>query len=249
MTTTTVDDSSNNQYSKDRYQDAVDVACLEWEKNTPKFEDTAIIFDYDDTLLPSSWLAKQGLRLDSKVPQEIVGQLSLLEQTVINIITHALQRGEVLIITNAESGWVELSARKFLPSAVPLLEKCKIVSARSIYQDLFPDQPDAWKIEAFRDELTAFYDNQMDMDEEIECKSFAPSFRHVISFGDSLHERTALQLATSAIENSYAKSVKFVEHATLEQLKRQLEIMIESFEYIHTFDGDLDLMLVVQMLC
>jgi hypothetical protein len=38
--------------------------------------------------------------------------------------------GKTYIITNAGEGWVEYSAKKFLPSLVQILNKIEIISAR-----------------------------------------------------------------------------------------------------------------------
>jgi len=47
----------------------------QWEARVPAFgspETTIFIIDYDDTILASSWLAAQGLRLDSgMIPDEV----------------------------------------------------------------------------------------------------------------------------------------------------------------------------------
>jgi hypothetical protein len=41
------------------------------------------------------------------------------------------------------------------------------------------------------------------------------------------------------------KSVKFAERPSVEQLRRQVELVSNCFHYIHTHDGDLDLQLTV----
>merc|ERR1719428_2374655 len=63
-----------------------------------------LIFDWDDTLLCSTWLAGQGLRLDSPavLPAGVVAELKRLERAVIALLTSAQKYGEVVIITNAE---------------------------------------------------------------------------------------------------------------------------------------------------
>ena len=68
-----------------------------------------------------------------------------LEQAIIAVITLALQYGEVHIVTNAETGWVQLSAAKFIPAVVPLLHRVSILSARSTYEGRYPDAPLKWK--------------------------------------------------------------------------------------------------------
>jgi hypothetical protein len=45
--------------------------------------------------------------------------------------------------------------------------------------------------------------------------------------------------------NVKTKSVKFAERPSMEQLRRQLELLINCFGYIFSHDGDLDLQLTV----
>jgi len=84
-------------------------------------EQNIIIFDWDDTLLASSFLASNGYRLDVDMEKRenyefVKNELKQLETCVTNLLDAALPRGKVHIITNAETGWVELSAQNsYLP--------------------------------------------------------------------------------------------------------------------------------------
>merc|ERR1712202_106427 len=86
---------------------------------------SVIIFDWDDTLLASTFLSGEGYRLDSTdpLPEELYQQFRQLETAVIQILTTALKFGQVLVITNAETGWVQMSAEKWLPGVLPLLSR------------------------------------------------------------------------------------------------------------------------------
>lgn len=90
---------------------------------------TVIMFDWDDTLLASSFLSARGYRVDCpESPATIddaadLAQLRAQEQCVCALLKLALSYGTVNIVTNAEIGWVELSAAKFMPSVLPLLER------------------------------------------------------------------------------------------------------------------------------
>jgi len=201
---------------------------------------TVIIFDWDDTLLASSFLHQRGYRLDNMMPpnEEVDSGLKLLEESVIALLTHAQQFGEVNIVTNAETGWVQLSAQKFMPGVVPLLEKIHVISARSTYEADHPDSPLKWKYHAMEERLGVHFVTPTD-----------PSrTRHVISFGDSHVEREAVRTVTKQFEGTRTKSVKFAERPSMEQLRRQIELVSNCFSYIYSHDGDLDLMLTISVM-
>jgi hypothetical protein len=196
---------------------------------------TVVLFDYDDTLLASSFLAGKGYRLDSDTKSaEVDAGLRELEQSVVSVLKLALQCGHVHIVTNAETGWVQLSAQKFMPGLVPLLSKVKIISARSTYETTHPDAPVKWKYCAFQDTLTNVFGG-------LETKTA----KNVISFGDSHVEREAVRAVTRGVPNVKTKSVKFAERPSMEQLRRQIELVTNCFNYIYQHDGDLDLQLTV----
>ena len=107
-----------------------------------------LVFDWDDTLLCSSWLAQNGLRLDypEVIPASIQKQLEALQTSVVALLRRALTFGKVMIITNAETGWVELSAKRFMPDVLTLLPELDVFSARSNFESLSPDSPSDWKV-------------------------------------------------------------------------------------------------------
>ena len=199
--------------------------------------ETVTIFDWDDTLCPSSFLSSNGYRLDSnkEMSEELKKQLVELEGSVVGFLEIALEKGDkVYIITNAEQGWVELSAQKFLPRVVPLLSRLEVVSARSTYEERFPESPLQWKYYAFQHNLTKAFSN------DLKAKS-------VISFGDSHVERQVVRAVAKSFRNSLAKSIKFAERPSLEQLRRQVELVTKCFQGIYCHKGDLDLMLTINL--
>ena len=149
-----------------------------------------IIFDWDDTLLASSFLSSKGYRLDtpSNFCEDVEAQLKLLEKSVFQVISAALKYGEVHVITNAETGWVELSAQKFMPGVVPLLAQVSIISARSTYEESFPAAPLKWKYMAFQERLTSSFHG---------CEKTVS--KNIVSFGDSHVEREAVRMVTRCV--------------------------------------------------
>jgi len=203
-------------------------------KPVPQAQSTVIFVDWDDTLLCSSYLSGQGLRLDTEhePSRDVARELKDLEVSVISLLKLAKNYGDVHVVTNAETGWVQLSAKKFIPGVVPLLEEVSVLSARSAYEPLFPESPLKWKFYAFREKL---------------CDLFTKVHYHknIISFGDSHVEREAVRAVTRGLPNTKTKSVKFAEKPSMEQLRWQLELVTNCFQYIHSHDGDLDLQLTV----
>jgi hypothetical protein len=223
---------------------------------TPVYSsNTVIMFDWDDTLLASSFLSSRGYRVDSASPSPAdadpndAAQLRALEQTVCSLLKLAMSYGHVNIVTNAETGWVELSAQKFMPAVLPLLSKVTVLSARSTYEPAHPDAPLKWKFYAFHERLrTAFGAGCMDgRVAEGMVADMGEMKKNIASFGDSHVEREAIRAVTRGVAGWRCKSVKFAERPTVEQLRRQLELVSNCFHYIMTHTAELDLQLTVTL--
>jgi len=214
-----------------------------WDE-TPSLsrEDTIFLIDWDDTLLASSWLAAQGLRLDSvEIPHDVVLQLQALEKSITKLLTRAINSScRVWIVTNAEHGWVELSAMKFLPSVSKLLHKVEIMSARSTFQNQFQNKPDMWKVNAYSHIFQQTFHRKLE-------SGFNGLF-NVLSLGDSNFERNAVLHLSSSVKGVLAKSVKFVERPSMQQLMRQLEIVYENLDQVVSSPETIDLMLTIEYL-
>jgi len=201
--------------------------------NSPfALDQSLLIFDWDDTILPSTWIQKQGLRLDdgSVVTEDQREQLSSMAILAIRTLRAAKRYGTVILVTNAERGWIELSCRKFMPSLCPLLESIKILSARAAHERPGVTLPSMWKSLAFKDEVESFYEN-LAPDRE----------KNVISFGDAMHERLAVFKVTGDMPNCNTKSFKFMEQPHLEQLRKEHELIYWCLPHIVSHEGTLDL--------
>lgn len=199
--------------------------------------ETCIVFDWDDTLFPSSFVDRKRLiharQLDD-LPSELQRGFSELERNITRLITAASEYGTVLIITNAQTGWVELTTSKFMPGLLSVLTKSvRIVSARSSFERFFPGDPLCWKAAAFAHEL-----HQLQ-------KTVGVSLRNVMSFGDSIEERTAVKIAAGQLR-SRAKSVKFLDAPSPRQLHQQIEVVANCLEWIWRHNGDLDVVLTLE---
>lgn len=199
------------------------------------FEETIIIFDWDDTILPSAWVQQQGLKLDkqSTLTNSQQEQLSEVANAVMETIRVAKQYGTVVFVTNAERGWIELSCQKFMPTLYPALENIKLLSARTAYESTTGPNPLDWKLNAFNAEITRVFGDDI--------LGASARRKNCISLGDSMHEREALLRATSVLPNCRSKSLKFVERPDISQICKQHSLITGCFNRVIHHDGNLDL--------
>ncbi|MDD4931749.1 MAG: hypothetical protein PHG66_06430 [Candidatus Colwellbacteria bacterium] len=199
-------------------------------------ECTIIIFDWDDTIMCSTFMEQDNITLHSEsiMVHKHWEELDKLSKSAIDIITISKTFGEVVIITNAEEGWVQLSAQKFMPELIPILKTIRIFSARTSYQNAYPENPYMWKYMTMKSLLDSKVYNEDDK-------------KNIISFGDSLVERSSLMNVTKKMKNTLPKSVKFSERSSIDSLRRQLDLLKNSMKYVTEFNGPLDLHLKVNI--
>jgi hypothetical protein len=200
----------------------------------PSQRENLIIFDWDDTLLPTTWLHGQGLLEDGAVPLSIEQglQLQALAGLVAATLDAAKKRGAVCIVTNAEPGWVEESCRAFMPSLQLHLQDVRIVSARGDHEKHGQFAPTAWKCLAFEGVVRDFCHSARD------DAHLAPR-RSIVSLGDSEYEMEALWWVSSGTK-CHAKTLKFVRRPGLERLKEQHELVASIVDELIDHDGNLD---------
>mmetsp|Transcript_75396 Transcript_75396/g.212344 ORF Transcript_75396/g.212344 Transcript_75396/m.212344 type:complete len:362 (-) Transcript_75396:74-1159(-) len=198
-------------------------------------EETLFVFDWDDTVLPSSWIQAQGLRLDdaSKTNQWQRERLAEVATVAAETLRLAKLHGTVVVVTNAERGWIELSCQKFLPTIAPLLENLRLVSARTTYEGPRAPSPLDWKVHAFGTEIARMYGRAGLLD--------ASKVKHIFSLGDGAHEREALLRTTNTLPNCRSKSLKFAERPDISQIIKQHSLIAGCFDTLLHHDANLDL--------
>lgn len=228
-----VSDPSTTELGSEASDDFEAASDDQSDDESPFFvEDTVLIFDWDDTVLPSTWISEQGLSLSdaSVATEEQQAKLNMMAERAAETLSVAMQHGKVILVTNAERGWIELSCQKFMPSLYPSLKDVKILSARSTYEIKGWNSPFEWKYLAFENEICGFYE------------SFTADRRkNVISFGDSVHEREAVIRVTERMKNCCTKSLKFTDRPAVDQLLKEHELIVGCFREIVNHDGNLDL--------
>jgi len=197
-----------------------------------------IVFDWDDTLMASSWIDREKLLNTPSfgdLSAALQEQFGALEEQVGWCLAAALKVGTVVIITNAEAGWVEYSAKRFMPRLLPLLQTMRVVSARSTYERFYPGAPLCWKAAAFAHEANQVFSGAGGDGPQVS--------REIISFGDSNEERTAVKIAAGQLDAT-AKSIKYVDLPNPEQLRKQVETVTSWLPWVCSHNTELDLMLM-----
>lgn len=189
------------------------------------YQDTKIFFDWDDTLMPSTTVRNKLQSQNFNDNSNWKFELEILEKIVIDLLTTASKYGQIYIVTNGETGWVELSAELYMPKVLPMLKNITVISARSMYENAFPDDPLQWKIEAF----TRIFNET--------C--LKPNSQW-IAMGDSHVDRRAF-LTLKNILGLTCKNLKLIETPTIPQLIRELQLIKNTFGNICQADGNLDL--------
>lgn len=209
---------------------------------------SVVFFDWDDTLFPSTWLRRKGYTLEhssvvSDDDKKLLGELcGVVKQCLEKVWELASNR--VYVITNAEKGWVEQSVCKFMPDLVSMVAKIKVISARTEFQDKFPEQPPKWKYEAmYREIISLLLQPQPD-----DSKTAYPIL-NLMSFGDSLIEREAFLNLDKQLKISFttrSKTIKLKDTPCVEHLRKQVALVNECLKFLHDHTKDLDLQMSVK---
>ena len=189
-----------------------------WGKSIKNEKNNLIIFDWDDTLLCTSVLSPYGYFDDDIIlSNQGKEKIKKLEENVKKILELSINKSTTFIITNSEPGWVEYSCKRFLPLVYPLLSQLNIISARGLFEKIFPNNSRMWKIETFNTIYHSF-------------NYLLPT--NIICIGDSFIEIEAGKNLGKKFNNCFVKTIKFKECPNIEELSMQIFLVIEKFNYI-----------------
>ena len=187
--------------------------------NKPKNHNSLIIFDWDDTLLPTTFLTQGGIFNENLILSENDNRkIEKLEKSVLNLLNMSITKGDVYIITNAGLGWVEYSAQKFYPSVFEILPKIKIISARGEFEKVYPGDSRKWKLQTF-----------LSLEKRLNTKLVT----NIICLGDSLFEIEAGRVLGNQFKEAFVKTIKFKEGPKPEELNKQLMLVANQFHSIY----------------
>mmetsp|Transcript_55802 Transcript_55802/g.130256 ORF Transcript_55802/g.130256 Transcript_55802/m.130256 type:complete len:425 (-) Transcript_55802:115-1389(-) len=215
----------------------VKARIAEWSKEGATVPPALVVFDWDDTLLPTASLvaarriapapgnpgeaANSGARASGMLSDwDFDSYLEACAAAAVQALRKAKEFGRVIIITNSGFGWVHETAARFMPAVLSELEDVPVISARSIFEPLGVMEPYRWKVLCFR--------------RIVDCFEFDPSGKmgpsSLISIGDGWQERVAAIMAAQDVELAGVKCLKFIEQPGVDQLAQELDLCTQVLE-------------------
>jgi hypothetical protein len=176
-----------------------------------------VIFDWDDTFLPSTELYNlmqvQGCTaIDCKLNPKQLEDMRNIDKLCLELLERIIKsRIDIVVVTNAENGWIEATAPVFLPLIYNfLVDSCTpVISAASLYKSKKSSTIE-WKYYTFLD----FFE------------SSPTTYKEMISIGDSLCEKQATlwieeyRGEISILPNVYS-TIKMVDKPTTSKILEQ----------------------------
>lgn len=193
---------------------------------------TLVIFDWDDTLFPTTWTVSNNINLSDdgiSTHNKFIVHFSKLDMLLYKLLSECLKFGTVIIVTNAVLKWITMSS-SMLPNTQNLFKNIQIISARDMYQKQYPDKPELWKKIVFQDLVSKYFDKY--------------PFQHIISIGDAEHEFNALTdlyNESSITKHRLLKTVRFIREPTFDSLIDELEVLNKNMHKILTSREHMDL--------
>jgi hypothetical protein len=183
--------------------------------DTSKDVETHIIFDWDDTLYPTTWMKSGFFHLiDNPLTanETIKKNFSQLSERIMYVINNAKKYGNVSIITNSREGWIEKSCI-LMPDLIPYIKTINIIYARDKHEHS-SCHPEDWKKFEFEDIALKFIYSRK-------------KIMKLICIGDSPHEHDAAKNVASVVNkhaylNAYIKNIEFKYMPTFEELLIQV---------------------------
>ena len=186
-----------------------------------KIFNNLFFFDWDDTLLCTSYLVPTGALNEMEVSKKDKPIISSLDSLASKLLAKTLKLGYVFIVTNGAPGWVELSSTKFYPETAKILKNVKIISARGLCEKNLPGDMRQWKTKAFKYAL-----------DTIQIKRNIPT--NMIFFGDSIIEMDSSYNVKECFSNAYLKTIKFKENPSHTEKEKELKIIFNQLDSILT---------------
>ena len=199
---------------------------------------TLIIFDWDDTLLPTTLITgnkHNSIELSQNYIKDIKlikRDMNVLDHLNSNLLNRASNLGTTVIITNGTKSWVDKSGVDYLPKTHHFLttHKIPVISARELGGQYNINNPTEWKNFTF-DKYISYLKSQND------------NLSNFISLGDSVLEKNALINTCNKMNNKYIKTVKYVESPELRDLIKENILIHKNINKISSLKRSSDIYL------
>lgn len=200
---------------------------------------TMIFLDWDDTLFPTAALLDGGYLVErfgnlvrpQPFPPSVQEELDQLQDSAARFFETASRFGQIVLITNAASGWVDQSAKLACPGLGDTLRRygVKAVYARGVDNaEQRWDNPARWKAAAFIREADAtrasLQKQQGAAGGSSSARQRAPAL-NIVSIGDALFERVASHAAARVWD--LVKTVKLLDNPEIKMVRDQLDMLNE----------------------
>eukprot|EP00924_Labyrinthula_sp_SR-Ha-C_P013426 snap_masked-scaffold_5-processed-gene-1.43-mRNA-1 protein AED:1.00 eAED:1.00 QI:0/-1/0/0/-1/1/1/0/290 len=174
---------------------------------------TLVIFDYDDTLLPTKFI--QYLRKKQKVvsAEDLILTenqkyfFQSLDALVVEVLNKSINISrKTTVVTNGSLAWVKVTSRKFLPETFKMFflnQEVEVISARDAYKKQTSDSV-LWKKLSFKKLFRKFFEEELHRESQQRTPLFV---KNVISIGDGQPEEEAAKMLTNACDFMFVKSV------------------------------------------
>jgi hypothetical protein len=203
---------------RNKYYSSLIVNNIWTPLSKPKQHNTIIFFDWDDTLMCTSYLTPSGIfSEDINIPDKDKDKIKSLDVLVHKMLMKSIEKGTVFIITNAAPGWVEYSAKRFYPTAAQCLKDVNVISARGMFEKVYPGDTRLWKVKTFHNVLK-------EVNKEL--------ITNLICIGDSIIEIDAGHNVAKLFTHVYIKTVKFKENPSPMELHKQLTLILGQFDKV-----------------
>jgi FMN phosphatase YigB (HAD superfamily) len=218
------------EYSEDSIWKPTSTKKAEYSPNN------IIIFDWDNTLLATDYVTREGFIIMSACKhmmpsQEVLEKCKKISAFAESLLEVAKSLGRVVIVTNATEGWVERTCSILMPELFHMIVDIPIISACKLYEHAYK-HTDMWKLMTFRHEILKGFFEEDDV---------AP--RTIMSIGDSEAERIAVKMLkfTSEYGVITTKSLKFKESPSPDMLMLQLKKIALNLPFLLASPDHLDL--------
>jgi hypothetical protein len=208
-------------------------------------DQTIIVYDWDDTICPSTWIRsavkfdRKGKPLTPNSPS-INEEMTKLAEQALPLIRASKAMGQVVVVTNARRPWVETSCNHFLPSLIPELEGITVIYAMELLQEDEADytsQPALLteaKARAMKAAVSDFYSRYSNQ-----------SWKNVVSVGDASYEHDAIRQVTrnrpTDTKKCRTKTIKLIEGPTIRVMVKQLGLVESWLAKLVQADHDVDI--------